>query len=79
LNHSSIVNGARASGASIRVYKHDNPLHLEQVLRNAIITGQPRTRRPWTKIIVVCEGIYSMEGEIGHLKDIVEVCKKHKA
>ena len=61
------------------MYKHDNPLHLEQVLRNAIITGQPRTRRPWTKIIVVCEGIYSMEGEIGHLKDIVEVCKKHKA
>ena len=36
------------------------------MLRNAIITGQPRTSRPWKKILVVCEGIYSMEGEIGH-------------
>jgi serine palmitoyltransferase len=79
LNHSSIVNGARASGSTIRVFKHDNPSHLEQVLRNAIIAGQPRTSRPWKKILVVCEGIYSMEGEIGHFKEIVDVCKKHKA
>ena len=79
LNHSSIVNGARASGSNIRVFKHDNPSHLEQVLRNAIISGQPRTSRPWKKILVVCEGIYSMEGEIGHFKEIVDVCKKYKA
>ena len=78
LNHSSIVNGARASGAKVRVFKHDNPEHLDTVLRDAIISGQPRTKRPWRKILVVCEGIYSMEGEICHLKEIVDVCKKYK-
>ena len=79
LNHSSIVNGARASGAKVRVFKHDNADHLATVLRDAIISGQPRTRRPWKKILVVCEGVYSMEGEISHLKEIVAVCKRHKA
>ena len=78
LNHSSIVNGARASGAKVRVFKHDNPSHLDTVLRDAIISGQPRTKRPWRKILVVCEGIYSMEGEISHLKEIVAICKKYK-
>ena len=78
LNHSSIVNGARASGAKVRVFKHDNPAHLDTVLRDAIISGQPRTKRPWRKILVVCEGIYSMEGEISHLKEIVAICKKYK-
>ena len=79
LNHSSIVNGARASGAKVRVFKHDNPNHLEQVLRNAIVDGQPRTHRPWKKILVIIEGVYSMEGEICHLREIVDVCKKFKA
>lgn len=40
--------------------------------------GMPRTRRPWKKIIVVVEGIYSMEGEVADLKPIVSVAKKHK-
>ncbi|ESQ31915.1 hypothetical protein EUTSA_v10004251mg [Eutrema salsugineum] len=40
------------------------PSHLERVLREQIAEGQPRTHRPWKKIIVVVEGIYSMEGEI---------------
>jgi len=79
LNHTSIVNGARASGADIRVFAHDNPAKLEAMLKDAIITGQPRTRRPWRKIIVVVEGVYSMEGEIANLPGIVEVCKRYKA
>lgn len=54
------------------------PSHLEQVLREAISQGQARTHRPWKKIIVVIEGIYSMEGELCRLKDIVEVAKKYK-
>ncbi|CAH8267922.1 unnamed protein product [Arabidopsis lyrata] len=41
--------------------------------------GQPRTHRLWKKIIVVVEGIYSMEGEICHLPEIVSICKKYKA
>lgn len=79
LNHSSIVAGARASGSRITVFQHNTPSHLEEVLREAIAEGQPRTHRPWKKIIVVVEGIYSMEGELCKLPEIVAVCKKYKA
>ncbi|KAL2935579.1 Long chain base biosynthesis protein 2a [Bienertia sinuspersici] len=79
LNHSSIVNGARGSGATIRVFQHNTPSDLEKVLREGIAEGQPRTHRPWKKIIVVVEGIYSMEGELCNLPEIVAICKKYKA
>lgn len=54
------------------------PSHLEKVLREQIADGQPRTHRPWKKIIVVVEGIYSMEGELCKLPEIVAICKKYK-
>ncbi|EXB54913.1 Serine palmitoyltransferase 2 [Morus notabilis] len=79
LNHNSIVNGARGSGATIRVFQHNTPSHLEKVLREQIAEGQPRTRRPWKKIIVIVEGIYSMEGELCKLPEIVVICKKYRA
>lgn len=79
LNHSSIVAGARGSGAKVAVFSHNTPEHLEEVLREAIAEGQPRTHRPWKKIIVVIEGIYSMEGELCKLSEIVAVSKKYKA
>ncbi|KAG6543374.1 hypothetical protein Mapa_015288 [Marchantia paleacea] len=79
LNHSSIVAGARGSGAKVSVFQHNIPEHLEEVLRQAIADGQPRTHRPWKKIMVIVEGIYSMEGELCRLKEIVAVTKKYKA
>ncbi|KAH9743225.1 Long chain base biosynthesis protein 2a [Citrus sinensis] len=79
LNHNSIVNGARGSGATIRVFQHNTPSHLEEVLREQIAEGQPRTRRPWKKIMVVVEGIYSMEGELCKLPEIIAICKRYKA
>eukprot|EP00249_Psilotum_nudum_P030394 c42984_g1_i1 orf=225-1682(+) len=79
LNHSSIVAGARGSGAKVAVFRHNVPAHLEEVLRESIAEGQPRTHRPWKKIIVIVEGIYSMEGEFCRLKEIVVICKKYKA
>jgi serine palmitoyltransferase len=79
LNHSSIVAGCRASGAMIRSFKHNDAKALENVLREAIAYGRPRTRRPWRKILVMVEGIYSMEGEICDLKEVARVTKKYKA
>ncbi|NP_001355941.1 serine palmitoyltransferase 2 [Zea mays] len=79
LNHNSIVNGARGSGATVRVFQHNSPAHLEEVLREQIAGGQPRTHRPWKKIIVIVEGIYSMEGELCKLPEIIAVAKKYKA
>ncbi|KND01022.1 serine C-palmitoyltransferase LCB2 [Spizellomyces punctatus DAOM BR117] len=78
LNHSSLVYGARVSGASIRVFKHNDMKDLEAVLRNSIAGGQPRTHRPWKKILVMVEGLYSMEGSICALPEIVELKKKYK-
>ena len=79
LNHTSIVNGARNAPSQIRVFRHNDPAHLEEVLKEAIVKGQPRHHRPWTKIMVMVEGIYSMEGAICRLPLIVEICKRYKA
>jgi serine palmitoyltransferase len=79
LNHTSIVNGARASGAKIMVFRHNDAQNLESVLREAVVDGQPRTHRPWKKILVMVEGIYSMEGEVCNLREIVRISKKYKA
>jgi serine palmitoyltransferase len=79
LNHTSIVCGARASSAAIRIFHHNDVKHLESILREAVVMGQPRTRRPWKKILVVLEGIFSMEGEYCDLRNIVHVCKLYGA
>lgn len=79
LNHTSIVLGARLSGATIRTFKHNNMQSLEKLLRDAIIYGQPRTRRAWRKILILVEGIYSMEGSVVQLPQIVALKKKYKA
>jgi len=77
-NHSSIVVGARTSGAVIRVFQHNDMRDLEAVIRRAILEGQPRTHRPWKKILIMCEGIYSMEGELCPLAKIVELKNKYR-
>lgn len=78
-NHASIVQGCRLSGARVRVFKHNDPEHLEFVLRTAITQGRPRTGRPWKKIVIAVEGLYSMEGEICKLNEIVHIAKQYKA
>ncbi|XP_042448688.1 long chain base biosynthesis protein 2a-like isoform X1 [Zingiber officinale] len=79
LNHNSIVNGARASGAAVLVFEHNSPSQLEDLLREQMVMGQPCTGKPWKKIMVILEGIYSMEGEFCKLPEIVATCKKYKA
>ncbi|XP_021929475.1 serine palmitoyltransferase 2 isoform X1 [Zootermopsis nevadensis] len=78
-NHASLILGLRLSGATIKVFRHNNMLSLEKLLRDAVIYGQPRTRRPWKKILIVVEGVFSMEGSIVHLPDIIRLKKKYKA
>jgi serine palmitoyltransferase len=78
LNHSSIRFGARLSGTSIKMFKHNDMQDLERILREAISQGQPRTHRPWKKILVTVEGLYSMEGTMCNLPALVELRKKYK-
>lgn len=77
LNHASIVTGARASGAQVVIFKHNDMAHLEKLVRFHIANGMPRTHRRWKKILVLFEGIYSMEGEMCPLPDLIRLKKKY--
>lgn len=79
LNHASMILGCRLTGAVIRVFKHNDMQDLERQLRTSIVQGQPRTHRPWKKVIIFVEGIYSMEGTIVKLRDVIALKKKYKA
>lgn len=78
LNHASIRFGSRLSGAMITSFKHNDMKDLENKLREAISQGQPRTHRPWKKILVVVEGLYSMEGTMCNLPGLVRLKKRYK-
>lgn len=78
LNHASIRFGSRLSGAMIESFKHNDMKALESRLREAISQGQPRTHRPWKKILVAVEGLYSMEGTMCNLPQLIRLKKKYK-
>lgn len=52
---------------------------LEKILKKAVAYGNPTTRQPYKKILIIVEGIYSMEGSICNLPRIIELKKKYKA
>ncbi|XP_018019384.1 serine palmitoyltransferase 2 isoform X2 [Hyalella azteca] len=78
-NHASLILGLRLSGATVKVFRHNDCNDLERRIRRAIIDGHPRTRRPWKKVFIIVEGIYSMEGSICNLPRLIEIKKKYKA
>lgn len=79
LNHASIVLGSKLSGATVKTFRHNDSDDLEKKLRDAIVNGQNRTHRQWKKILIIVEGVYSMEGSIVNLPKIIEIKKKYKA
>lgn len=78
LNHSSIRTGLRLSGALIQTFRHNDMKDLERLLREVISQGQPRTHRPWKKILVAVEGLYSMEGTMCNLPILIKLRKQYK-
>eukprot|EP00730_Choanoeca_flexa_P007293 TRINITY_DN12308_c2_g5_i12.p2 TRINITY_DN12308_c2_g5~~TRINITY_DN12308_c2_g5_i12.p2 ORF type:complete len:502 (+),score=122.79 TRINITY_DN12308_c2_g5_i12:2646-4151(+) len=79
LNHTSLVLGARLTGAKIKVFRHNDMQHLEKILREAVVKGDPRTHRPYKKILILVEGVYSMEGSVVNLPGVIALKKKYKA
>ncbi|GMM31701.1 serine C-palmitoyltransferase [Martiniozyma asiatica (nom. inval.)] len=73
LNHASIRYGVRLSGAAVKVCPHNDMEALEKIIRDAISQGQSKTHRPWKKIFVCVEGLYSMEGTYANLPRILEL------
>lgn len=78
LNHASIRMGVRFSGANVRTFKHNDMKSFESLLREVISQGQPRTHRPWKKILLIVEGLYSMEGTLCDLPTILELKRRYK-
>eukprot|EP00929_Paragymnodinium_shiwhaense_P102864 TRINITY_DN6608_c0_g2_i1.p1 TRINITY_DN6608_c0_g2~~TRINITY_DN6608_c0_g2_i1.p1 ORF type:complete len:1098 (+),score=388.63 TRINITY_DN6608_c0_g2_i1:93-3386(+) len=78
LNHRSIVEGVRLSGATVRAFQHNNMEKLEQELKKAVEEGQGGGK-PFRKIFIVVEGIYSMEGDFCRLREIVTLKNRYKA
>lgn len=78
LNHASIRFGARLSNSMVRQYKHNDMEDLENLLRECVSQGQPRTHRPWKKILIIVEGLYSMEGTLVDLPRILELKEQYK-
>ncbi|PTX58679.1 glycine C-acetyltransferase [Melghirimyces profundicolus] len=70
LNHASIIDGIRLTKAGRRIYKHADMADLEKALKE---TEGARTR------LVVTDGVFSMDGDVAPLPDIVELCEKHGA
>jgi 8-amino-7-oxononanoate synthase len=70
LNHASIVDAARLSGATIRVYSHRNYDHLERLLQGAPETG----RR-----LIVTDSLFSMDGDLADLPRLVEIRRRYGA
>lgn len=81
LNHSSLVNGVRSSGAKVKVFQHNHFGQVEKCLREGVVLGQDPCGeyKPYKRIVIIIEGIYSMEGEIVNLRKFVELKKKYKA
>lgn len=70
LNHASIIDGCRLSGARIIRYNHNDAASLDEKLRTEQTAGRK---------LVVTDGVFSMDGDIVPLPDIVEVAQKHGA
>lgn len=77
-NHASIILGIRLSGATVIKFKHNDMKSLEESIEEAIINGQP-DGKSWRKILIVTEGVFSMEGSIAKLPEIMLIKKKYGA
>ena len=70
MNHASMIEGMRHSGAEKRIYRHNDMAHLEELLR-AASPSQPK--------IVCFESVYSMEGDFGKIEQICDLAERYGA
>jgi 8-amino-7-oxononanoate synthase len=71
LAHNSIVEGAILSGARRRPFTHNDPQAADKLLE--------QFRHEYRRVLIVIEGVYSMDGDIADLPQFIEVKKRHKA
>ena len=71
LNHASIIDGTRLSRAEKAIFKHSDINHLEQILKE--------NRDKYENILIITDGVFSMDGDIAKLPEIVELAEKYEA
>src|SRR5215210_1328016 len=76
LNHASIIDGMRLSKAPRKVFPHRDVEALRQILRDAAEKGRPDGSGPYRLILVVTDGVFSMDGDIAPLPGIVEAAEE---
>ena len=69
LNHASIIDGCRLSGAKIVAYEHNDPRALEDAIKEYVSN--------YRRALIVTDGVFSMDGDIAPLPDLYEVAKKY--
>jgi len=79
LNHASIIDGMRLSRAPRKIYPHGDVAALREVLREARETGRADGAGPHRLILVVTDGVFSMDGDIAPLPGIVEAAEAYGA
>ena len=79
LNHASIIDGMRLSKAPRKVYPHADVDALRAVLGEAARDGRDGSGEPYRLILVVTDGVFSMDGDIAPLPGIVEAAEAHDA
>lgn len=70
-SHNSIIQGLKLSEAKAYAFRHNSPEHLELLLK--------KYRSSHSKVLIVIEGLYSMDGDIPNLPEFVEVKNKYNA
>ncbi len=69
LNHASIIDGCRLSGARIIRFNHCDPLHLEQVIKE--------NEGSYRRALIVTDGVFSMDGDIAPLDRLYEIANAY--
>jgi len=75
LNHASIIDGMRLSKAPRKIYPHADIEALRTVLEEAVRDGRPGSGEPYRLILVVTDGVFSMDGDIAPLPGIVDAAE----
>jgi glycine C-acetyltransferase len=71
LNHASIIDGARLSGATKKIFRHKDIAHAEELLKE--VAGQPGRK------LIISDGVFSMDGDIGPLPALCDLAEKYGA
>jgi glycine C-acetyltransferase len=71
LNHASIIDGARLSKARIKVFRHKDVAHCEELLKE--VENEPG------KKLIITDGVFSMDGDIGPVGELAALAEKYSA